>query len=87
MGPFALAAAVVALCASVLPYPGMFVAMAAGILAAGTGTVAWRRRGAPGPTRLAGAAGLGLATLALLVAVARYGLTLAAVARLAALVG
>ncbi len=87
MGAFALAAAVIALTASALPYPGMFVAMAAGILAVGTGTLAWQRRHAPGAVRLTGAAGIGLASLALVVAVARYVLTLAAVARLTALVG
>jgi len=86
VGPFALVLAVVAVTAAALPYPGVFVAMSAGIGAAGLGMVAWRRRGGPGPARLAGATGIGLAGLALLVAGARYAVTLAAVSRLTALV-
>lgn len=86
VGTMALSLAVVALVASALPYPGMFVAMAIGILGAGAGMVAWRRRSSPGALRLAGVAGVGIAGFALLIAGGRYLLTLAAVTRLIALV-
>jgi len=86
VGLFALVLAVVAVTTAALPFPGMFVAMGAGIAAAGTGLVAWRRVSAPGPARLAGAAGMGLAGLALVVAGVRSAVTLAAVGRLTALI-
>ena len=71
--------AAIAVC---LPAPGAYAAMALGIGAVGTGLVAYRRRQAPGPRRLWGAAAVTLGGLALTLAMVRYGLTLAAVDRL-----
>lgn len=82
----ALALAVAALVAGALPHPGMFVAIGLAIGAGGSGWVAWRRRGAGGASRLTAAVGMGVATIALGLAVTRYAVTLFAVARLARLV-
>jgi hypothetical protein len=81
-----LALAVAALVAGALPHPGMFVAIGLAIGGCGTGWVAWRRRGARGAMRLAGAVGMGVAAMALTLGVARYAITLFAVARIAGLV-
>jgi hypothetical protein len=81
-----LALAVAALIAGALPHPGMFAGIGLAIGAAGTGWVAWRRRGASGPRRLSAAVGLGLASIALVLGAARYAVTLFAVARLTSLV-
>ena len=82
MSPLAVILAVSAAIAVCLPAPGPFVAMALGIGAVGTGLVGYRRRHAPGPQRLWGAAAVTLGGLALTLAMVRYGLTLAAVDRL-----
>jgi hypothetical protein len=87
MGWFALVTALAALVAAVLPAPGMFLAMGLGISALGLGWAGYRRRDDAGPRRLAGAAGLAIAVLALGLAGVRYGLTLAAVDRLERLLG
>ena len=86
MAFLSLALAVAALVAGALPHPGMFVAIGLAIGGAGSGWVAWRRRGARGATRLTAAVGLGVAVIALALGAARYGLTLFAVARLTSLV-
>jgi hypothetical protein len=69
-----------------LPAPGVFLAMALAIGAVGTGAVAYRRRSAPGPRRLWGAAALTVGVLVLVLAGLRYGLTLAAVDHLETLI-
>ena len=69
-----------------LPAPGVFLAMALAIGAVGTGWVAYRRRSAPGPRRLWGAAALTVGLLVLVLAGLRYGLTLAAVDHLETLI-
>ncbi|MCB9563897.1 MAG: hypothetical protein H6708_26170 [Kofleriaceae bacterium] len=87
MGWVALVTAAAALIAALLPAPGMFVAMGLGIAAVGLGWAGYRRRGEPGPRRVAGAAGIAVAVLALGLGGLRYGLTLAAVDRLEKLIG
>jgi len=81
-----LALAVAALIAGALPHPGMFVGLGLAIGAVGSGWVAWQRRGARGALRLTAAVGLGVAVIALGLGVARYAVTLFAVARLTSLV-
>lgn len=83
----ALALAALALVACALPGAGMFVAMGAGIGAVGLGWIAFRRRHAPGPRRLLGAAAVAIGGMALALAVVRYAVTLAALARLVDLLG
>lgn len=75
--------AAVAVC---LPVWGLFAAMALGIGAVGTGAIAYRRRHEAGHRRLWGAAAVTVGALVLLLAAARYGLTLAAVDRLESLI-
>jgi hypothetical protein len=87
MGWIALVTAIAALVAALLPSPGMFLAMGLGIGALGLGWTGYRRREEPGPRRLAGAAGIALAVLALGLGGLRYGLTLAAVDRLERMLG
>ncbi len=87
MGWVALLTAIAALVAALLPSPGMFVAMGLGIAAFGLGWVGYRRREQPGAPRLAGAAGIAVAVLALGLGGLRYGLTLAAVDRIERLLG
>lgn len=83
MGWIALA---MALCAAALgavaPGGGLYAGMGLGIFAGACGWVGYRRRQDSGPSRLAGAAGLGLAIVAVTLAAARYGLALAALRRL-----
>jgi hypothetical protein len=76
-----------ALVAALCPAPGMFVAMALGIAGIGIGWVGYRRRGEPGPARLAGAGAIAVAGIGLALAVLRYGLTLAAVDKIERLLG
>lgn len=80
-----LALATVALIAVLLPAPGMFVAMGAGLAGLGLGVLGTRR--GRGGARLASAAGAALALCGLVLAVARYAITLAALDRLIALAG
>lgn len=73
--------------AVLLPAPGMFVAMGLGIAGIGVGWIGLGRRGTPGARRLVGAGGLTIAAIALVLALVRYGLTLAAVDRIERLLG
>jgi hypothetical protein len=73
--------------AVLLPSPGMFVAMGLGIAGVGVGWVGWRRRGDPGPWRLAGAAGTLIAAIVLALALTRYVLTLLAIDEIERLLG
>jgi hypothetical protein len=84
-GVLPLGLALISIAAVLLPAPGMFVAMSAGIAGVGLGVLGSRR--GRGAARLACAAGTALAGCGLLLAVARYALTLAALDRLVALAG
>ena len=78
----ALVLALAGMVAAWLPGPGMYLAMSLGGMGTVTGWIAYRRQGAPGWGRLAGAGGMTLGMFALLLAGARYGLTWWAVERL-----
>ena len=80
----ALVCAVVALVACALPGAGMFVAIGAGTAAVGLGWIGFRRRWAPGPRRLLAATAIAIGGLALLLALARYTVTLVALSQLVA---
>lgn len=60
----------------------LFAAMSLGVLGLGLGLVGYRRLRDPGSMRLAGAGGMCLGLLALVLAAARYGQILAALRRL-----
>ena len=87
MPTFALALAVIALCACALPGLALFVAMGTGLGAVGLGWLAFRRRGAPGPRRLVGVTAVAIGGLALALAAVRYAVTLVALDRLVAMLG
>ena len=74
-------ACAIAAAASVLAPGGMFVAMGLAIFAVGGGLDAYRRDRAP-RLRIAGAGATVLGGLALLLAVTRYGVSLAAISAL-----
>lgn len=78
----ALVCAVVALAACSLPGVGLFVAMGAGLASVGLGWIGFRRRRAPGPSRLLAATALALGGLALTFAAVRYTVTLVALSQL-----
>ncbi len=82
MPVFALVCAVVALAACSLPGVGLFVAMGTGVASVGLGWIGFTRRRAPGPRRLLAATALALGGLALLLAAARYAVTLIALSQL-----
>ncbi len=85
MGWFALAIALAGALCVALPSPGLFFGMGLGIFAIGAGWVGYRRRDDPGATRLAGAGGIAMGLLALILSATKYGLTLAALRRLESL--
>ena len=87
MPRFALVLALGALVAAALPAPGLYLAIGLGIGAIGTGWVAYRRRGAPGFSRLAGAAALTLGMVGLLLGTLRVVLALAAIRHLERILG
>lgn len=82
MPRIALVLAVSALVAAALPAPGLYLAIGLGTAAIGTGWIAYRRRGAPGFARLAGAAAVTLGTVGLLLGTLRVALALAAIRHL-----
>lgn len=86
MGPLALLLAVVSSAALVVPSPGMFVAMGLGIFAVGTGLVGYRRRTDRSSARLAGAAAIAIGGLSVALALTKYGVTLAAISRIQAMI-
>jgi hypothetical protein len=87
MARIALGLAFAAVLAAALPSPGLFVAIGAGIAAIGAGWVAYRRIGAPGFSRLAGAAAITIGALAGLAGALRVVLALAAIDHLDRLLG
>ena len=82
MGWLALGISLSALLCAVLPGAAVFVALGLAVIAMGTGLIAYRRLGDAGPTRLAGAGGMALGLLALVLAAARYGLILVVIRHL-----
>jgi hypothetical protein len=82
MGFFALALALGAMLAAVLPHPGIYLGMGLGILAFGLGLVGYRRHTARPAARLSGAAAMTLACFALLMSGLRYWAMLTAIERL-----
>jgi hypothetical protein len=87
MARIALGVALIAVVAAVLPSPGLFVAIGAGIAAIGTGWVAFRQLGAPGFSRIAGAAAMAVGAIAGLAGALRVVLALAAIDHLDGLLG
>jgi hypothetical protein len=87
MAHVALAAALSAVIAAVLPSPGLFVAIGLGIAAIGTGWVGYRRPGDPGFTRLAGAAAITVGAVGCVLGTLRVGLALAAIDHLDRMLG
>ena len=82
MQRFALVLALTALVAAALPAPGLYLAIGLGIGAIGTGWIAYRRQGAPGFSRLAGAAAVTLGMVGLMLGTLRVVLALAAIRHL-----
>jgi hypothetical protein len=87
MAHIALCVALCALLATALPSPGLFVAIGLGIAAIGTGWLGYRRSGAPGSGRLAGAAAITVGAMGCLLGMLRVVLALAAIDRLDHLFG
>jgi hypothetical protein len=87
MAQLALGIAFAAVVAAALPAPGLYAAIGLGVAAIGGGWLALRRRGDPGFTRLAGAAAITVGGLGLALGAARVALALAAIDRLAQLMG
>jgi hypothetical protein len=85
MGWIALICAFAAVICAGLPGAALYAAMGLGVFGLGVGLVGYRRLNDPGATRLAGAGGMCLGLIALSLAAARYGLILAALRRLEAL--
>jgi hypothetical protein len=87
MAHIALGVALCALVATALPSPGLFVAIGLGIAAIGTGWLGYRRPGAPGFARLAGAAAITVGAMGCALGMVRAALVLAAIDRLDHLFG
>jgi hypothetical protein len=83
----ALLAAAGAVACAALPSPGLFAALGLGIAAIGTGWLGYRRIGAPGFTRLAGAAAVTLGAVGCLLGALRVALALAAIDHLDRMLG
>lgn len=84
MGKFALALAILAFAASLVP-AGTYLAMGAGMFAATLGVLAYRRRDASGWSRLAGAGGITVALAAMVLSGGRFALTWWAIDKVSAL--
>jgi hypothetical protein len=87
LGHIGLGLAICAVVAAALPSPGLYVALGLGIAAVGAGWAGYRRTEDPGFTRLAGAAAITLGALGGLLGALRVVLVLAAIDRLARLLG
>lgn len=87
MARIALVVAFAAVVAAALPSPGLFVALGAGILAIGCGWAAFRRTGAAGFSRLAGAAAITVGCFGVLAGALRVALALAAIDHLDRMLG
>ena len=87
MARVALVLAAAAVICAALPSPGLFGAMGLGIAAIGTGWLGYRRPGAPGGPRLAGAAAITVGAVGCLLGTLRVMLALAAIDRIDRLLG
>ena len=87
MAQLALVFAFGAVVAAALPSPGLFVALGLGIAAIGTGWLGYRGTGAPGFTRLAGAAAITVGAMGGVMGGVRVALALAAIGHLDRLLG
>jgi hypothetical protein len=83
----ALVLAFAATTAAGLPAPGLYVALGLGLGAIGCGWVAFRRRGAPGVSRVAAAAAITVGAIGVLLGAARVAIVLAAIDRIDRMVG
>jgi hypothetical protein len=82
MARLAAAIALLSLGLTLLPMPWLFAGLGLSILAITAGWSAYRRRDAPGAARLFGAGAVAVAALAVVLAVLRVALSLAAAVRL-----
>jgi hypothetical protein len=87
MPSLALVVALCAMIAAALPSPGLYVAIALGIAAIGTGWLGYRTRVAPGFRRLAGAAAITIGAMSCSLGMLRVVLALAAIDRLDQMLG
>jgi hypothetical protein len=87
MAHAALVVALGAVIAAAAPSPGLFVAIGLGIAAIGSGWIGYRRRAAPGFTRLAGAAAITVGAIGGTLGTLRVVLALAAIDHLDRLLG
>jgi hypothetical protein len=87
MAPLALTLACAALVAAALPAPGLYVAIALGIVAVGSGWLGYSERSAPGARRLMGAAAITVGTLGALLGSARVVMTVVAIDRIERMLG
>ncbi len=85
MGWSALGLALFGGLAVALPSPGLYIGVGVALMAAAAGVIAYRRRGDRSGSRLAGAASVVLAGLAVGLATARYLMILGALGRLESL--
>ena len=83
----AIALACLAAVLVALPGDALFLAMGAAILAIALGRSVYRRRSSPGSHRLWGAAATGLGGVVLALCAVRYGVIVAALGRMDALIG
>lgn len=87
MARLAMALGLLSLGLILCPMPWMFLGMGAGIFAITAGWLTFRARTLPGPARLWGAGAAAVAALAVTLATARLGVSIAAARHLAELVG
>ena len=70
-----------------LPWPGLYLAIGLGVAAIGCGWLAYSRPGAPGSTRIAGAAAITVGTIGFLLGTVRVVMVLAAISRIDRMLG
>jgi hypothetical protein len=70
-----------------LPSPGLYLALGLGIAAIGCGVIAFSRRDAPGPARLAAAAAITVGSIGLLLGAVRVAIVIAAIAHVDRMLG
>ena len=83
----ALVLAFAATLAAGLPWPGLYLAIGLGVSAIGCGWLAYSRPGAPGSTRIAGAAAMTVGTIGFLLGTVRVVMVLAAISRIDRMLG
>ena len=87
MARVSLVIALTALIAAVLPSPGMYIGLGAGVAALGYGWAVYARPDRPSRERLFGAAAMTIGGAGALFGVLRIALTLAAISKLERLLG